>query len=248
MGIAVFAGALVIVAESADAEKATVAVASNFLEAANELKLQFEQSHEHEITLSSGSTGQLFAKIAHGAPFDAFLAADQERPSLLVYRAMATEDSQFTYAVGLLTLYSPSATRIQGADALSGPFRTLSIANPRTAPYGAAAKEVLEALGLGAVLENRTAHAQNVTSAFMVVKSGAADLGFVALSAVLSKRNDMPGSRWDPPTDLYTPLKQDAVLLERGRNNQAAIEFLAFVASPGTGETIAAFGYLQEVP
>ncbi len=239
---------MVLWGAAAKAGEATIGVASNFLETAEKLEARFEAETGHRLLLASGSTGQLFAKTVNGAPFDVFLAADQERPARLVTKGVAQPDSQFTYAVGLLTLYAADPDLVQGPDVLSGPFRALSIANPRTAPYGTAAWQVLEALQVADHVSDRTAQAQNVTGAFAAVRSGAAELGFVALASVLSERNNQPGSRWDPPQDLYAPLRQDVVLLRRGQGNPAAESFLAFLRSPEAAEIMRRFGYRQADP
>ena len=240
--------AFLMAPHTARSEDATIAVATNFLEPAQEIAAKFEDTTDHKIVLSAGSTGQLFAKITNGAPFDAFLSADQIRPNQLVAQGLADEKSQFTYAIGILTLYSPDPDRAIGPVVLAQPIQALSIANPRTAPYGRAAEQVLRRLGSREILKARTAEAQNVSGAFAAVKSGAAALGFVALSSVLSKQNDQPGSRWDPPQDLYDPLYQDAILLARGRNNDAAIAFLAYLKSEEIVELITSFGYRQVDP
>ena len=230
------------------AADATIAVATNFLEPATQIAAKFEEETGYKIVLSAGSTGQLFAKIANGAPFDAFLAADKSRPNQLVAEGLADKESQFTYAIGILTLYSPDPDRNMGPVVLAQPINALSIANPRTAPYGRAAEQVLRNLGSREILKSRTAEAQNVSGAFAVVKSGAAEMGFVALSSVLSKQNDQPGSRWDPPQDLYDPLYQDAVLLTRGTANDVAIAFLAYLRTEEIVALITSYGYRQVDP
>ena len=240
--------AFLVAPQLARADEATIAVATNFLEPAKQIVAKFEDETDHTIILSAGSTGQLFANVANGAPFDAFLSADKSRPGQLAALGLADGKSQFTYAIGILTLYSPDPDRIIGPVVLAQPIQALSIANPRTAPYGRAAEQVLRRLGSREILKTRTAEAQNVSGAFAAVKSGAADLGFVALSSVLSKQNEQPGSRWDPPQDLYDPLYQDAVLLTRGRDNDAAIAFLAYLKSEKIRELITSFGYRQVDP
>ncbi len=237
-----------VVTGDARAEEATIAVAANFLETATEIAERFEAVTDCTLVIASGSTGQLYAKIINGAPFDVFLAADQKRPALLVDRGYAQEGSRFTYAIGVLTLYAPDPARITGPDILDGPFAALSIANPNTAPYGAAAQQVLAHLSVADRLTGRVAQAQNVSGAFAAIKSGAADFGFVALSSVLSIRNDQPGSRWDPPQDLYDPIRQDAVLLTRGADNGAARAFLTFLGNPSSVGLIESRGYRRASP
>ncbi len=229
--------------DDASAEEATVAVASNFLETATKIAALFGETTDHDVRLTAGSTGQLYAKILHGAPFDVFLAADAERPHLLVEQGLADQDTRFTYAIGVLALYSSGTSNALGPDVLRTPFRTLSIANPKTAPYGAAALQVLEHLNLTDSLPGRIAQAQNVTGAFAAVGAGAADLGFVALSSVISDRNGEAGSYWLPPQSWYQPLRQDAVQLQRATGNPAAGAFLAFLKSPDVTHLIDEAGY-----
>lgn len=234
---------LLFSAGPAFADPVRVAVAANFKEPIDEIAGLFAKAGHEPVQVSVGSTGQLYAQIANGAPFDVFFAADQARPIKALEQGFAVAGSRFTYAVGVLTLYSPDPDRIAGPESLEGDFRTLAIANPVTAPYGAAAKEVLDGLGLWDTLEGRIARAQNIGGAFAAVRSGAAEMGFVALSSVLSPNNDKPGSRWDPPQSSYSPLAQDAVLLIRAQNNPDAQAFLAFVRGPEAQDVIRQYGY-----
>lgn len=231
------------------AAEALVAVATNFAEVMERLEARFEARSEHDLTIVSGSTGKLYAQIRNGAPFDVFLAADQERPRLLDHAGAAVEASRFTYAVGRLTLWSPDPERI-GADGAAvlraGDFRRLAMANPSLAPYGEAARETLSALGLLARLEDRIVLGENIGQAHAMVATGNAELGFVALSYVLSPRNEMPGSRWDVPQALHTPIRQDAVLLRRAEGNAAAQAFLLWLQGDEARGIIEAFGYGTE--
>lgn len=230
-------------ADGARAETATVAVAANFKEPIEALAPIFEAETGHRLEIVIGSTGQLYAQIANGAPFDVFLAADQNRPEKAVAEGFAVEGSRFTYAIGKLTLYSPDAELVKGPEALDGAFHALAIANPTTAPYGAAAQSVLEALGKWAPLQGRIAQAQNIGGAFASVRSGAAELGFVALSSVLSPNNAEKGSRWDPPQDLHAPLRQDAVLLTGAKDDPAAAALVDFLKTSKARELILRYGY-----
>jgi len=228
------------------AEQALVAVAANFSEVMERLKADFERETGHELTVTVGSTGKLYAQIHHGAPFDVLLAADQERPIRLESEGLAVAGSRFTYAVGRLTVWSPKKGRV-GADGeatlRAGDFRSVSLANPALAPYGVAAKETLEQLGLWTTLETKLVMGQNIGQAHALVASGNAELGFVALSYVLSPRNKQPGSRWDVPETLYTPIRQDAVLLSRAAENSAARAFLSFLQSEPVRKLIESYGY-----
>jgi molybdate transport system substrate-binding protein len=225
----------------ASADEALVAVAANFARTTEALAEAYEAESGHTITISSGSTGQLYARIVQGAPYDAFLSADAERPAMLVESGQAVAGSRFTYAVGRLALWSVDPDRIgpEGAAALSGGFRFLAIAHPRTAPYGAAAVEVLETLGLTETVADRLVTGTDVGAAYAFIASGNAELGFIALSQL----PDGQGSAWIVPEELHAPLAQDAVLLTRGADKPAALGFLAFLRSEEARAVIEAAGY-----
>lgn len=230
----------------AAAAEALIAVAANFTEVAEALKQRYETVGGHKLALSSGSTGKLFAQIGNGAPFDILLAADAEHPALLEKSGRGVAGTRFTYAVGRLTLWSADPARIgaDGAAALrAGGFRHIAIANPKLAPYGAAAQQALEALGLWSGMQGRIVQGENIGQVFSMVSTGNAELGFVALSSVMSPRNRQMGSQWDVPAALYQPIRQDAVLLAHGKDNQAARGFLDFLKTAETRRFIAAFGY-----
>ena len=233
----------------AGAERALAAVAANFSEAAERLAADFGRATGHEITLAAGSTGKLYAQIRNGAPFDVFLAADRLRPELLERGGLAEPGSRATYAVGRLTLWSPNPNGV-GADGRKtlreAKFRRLAMANPDLAPYGAAARRTLLALGLHGALRGRIVMGENVGQTHALAATGNADLGFVALSYVLSARNRLGGSRWDVPQRLHDPIRQDAVLLRRGRGNAAARAFLGYLGTAGAREIIESFGYAVE--
>jgi len=230
----------------AQAAEALAAVATNFAEVMAALAPRFEAATGHRLRVSSGSTGKLYAQIQNGAPFDIFLAADQRRPKLLETAGDAVAGSRFTYAIGRLTLWSADERRI-GADGAAvlrdGKFRHLAIANPKLAPYGLAAQQALTALGLWKPLQDRIVQGENIGQAFSLVATGNAELGFVALSAVLSPRHKVKGSRWDVPLNLYQPIKQDAVLLAHGADNAAARSFMGFIKSAEARKIVAGFGY-----
>ena len=236
----------VLLCSSASAGDALVAVAANFSEAAEHLATHFEDTSEHTLTITTGSTGKLYAQIHHGAPFDILLAADQHRPQLLESTSQAVAGSRFTYAIGRLTLWSPDPNRISAAGPAilrAGAFDKLAIANPDLAPYGAAASETLKALSLFDTLRQRIVMGENIGQTHALVATGNADVGFVALSHVLSPRNRQKGSRWDVPQHFYTPIRQDAVLLNRGSGNPAARAFLDYLKSKESRGVIESFGY-----
>lgn len=226
------------------AEEIHVAVASNFLATLNEIVNHFERDTGHTAAVSSGSSGKLYAQIKNGAPFDVFFSADVTRPKLMEEEGVAVQGSRFTYAVGRLALWGPGPTMIKGDGTsmlLSDHVEHVAIANPKTAPYGTAAKEVLQALGLWEGLQNRLVRGENVGQTFHFVFSKNAQLGFVALSQVLEV--DGAGSRWDVPAHLYTPLRQQAVLLRNGQRNKGARAFLDYVKGATSGNIIERFGY-----
>ncbi len=225
-----------------------MAVAANAAEAVETLAAEFEQESGHRVTVTVGSTGKLYAQILHGAPFDLFLAADQERPRLLVEQGLAASNSRTTYAVGRLVLWRPAPDAFTDAASVlqESAFRWLAIANPDLAPYGAAARDTLRELGLWQGLRSKIVVGENVGQAFAMVASGNAELGFVALSSVLSARNLQPGSHWEVPQHVHAPIRQDAVLLNRAEDNPVARDFLRFLGSPRAREAIASSGYVVE--
>ncbi|MFQ5624364.1 MAG: molybdate ABC transporter substrate-binding protein [Paracoccaceae bacterium] len=233
-------------AAGARAGSALIGVAANFAETATALERVFEAASGNDLNITAGSTGRLYAQITNGAPFDILLAADQVRPELLEIGGFAVAGSRFTYAVGHLSLWSPDAGLIgeDGAALLAaGGFRFLAIANPDLAPYGLAARQALQALGLWDALGERIVMGQNVAQVFSMVATGNAELGLIAKSYALSPRNGTPGSRWDVPPDLYDPIRQDAVLLSAGAANPAAIAFLEFLRTDAARDVIETFGY-----
>ncbi len=224
------------------AETVNVAVAANFTAAAEEIATLFAEETGHEAVLSFGSTGRLYAQILHGAPFSVFLAADQERPRLAAEAGLALADSRFTYALGTLVLFSAEENLFDDGSILERPddFNRIAIANPASAPYGAAAVETLEALNLYDKLKDRIVQGENITQAFQFVATGNADIGFVALSQVVGEKG---GSRWRVPQDLYSPIAQDAVLLKSGADNPAAVSFMAFLKSAAAHKIVQNHGY-----
>ena len=230
----------------AQAGEALVAVASNFAEVLDKLITGFEANSNHTISVSIGSTGNIYAQIINGAPFDIFLSADQVRPKLLEDQGKVVKPSRFTYAIGRLTLWSADAELIgeNGGTILeSSGFSTLAIANPTLAPYGRAAREVLQSLGLWERINNKIVRGQNIGQTFSFVATTNAQLGFVALSYVVSERNQIHGSRWDVPVDLYEPIRQDGVLIARADKNPAAIAFMEYLKSEKARALISSFGY-----
>lgn len=226
----------------ANAEIVSAAVAANFTAPAKEIAARFEAQTGAHVALSFAGSGQLYAQVAQGAPFDVLLSADSARAQKAIEDGLAIPGTQFTYAVGKLVLWSAAAGRVDpDGDVLkAGEFAHLSIANPKTAPYGAAAIETLAALGVLDAITPKLVTGENIAQAFQFVVSGNAELGFVALSQVI---NEPGGSRWLVPDTLYTPILQDAVLLKRGEQNAFARGFLSFLREPEAVEVIARYGY-----
>jgi molybdate transport system substrate-binding protein len=244
--VAYFLTELLLMAISpAFAGEAHVAVAANFLPALKKLSQSFEEQTGHHVLITSGSTGQLYAQISHGAPFDVFLAADQERPRRLEAKGFTVPDSRFTYAIGQLVLWSTDAgiSKQGWQGLLDEKVKHIAIANPRIAPYGQAALQTLQGLGLWDKVQAKLVQGENAGQAFQFAATGNAQAGFVALAQVLDANKTNQGGYWLVPPELYTPIKQDAVLLTRARNNAAAQAFYNFLRDPGTRSIIQAAGY-----
>ena len=227
---------------SAAADELHIAVASNFSETIKVIASQFEQKTGHTVILAFGSTGKHYAQIINGAPFDLFFAADSARPGLLEKTGVALPGSRFTYALGRILLWSPNEDVVDrdGRVLEQGNFRHLAIANPKLAPYGKAAQQVLEARDLWDTLGNRLVKGENIGQAFQFVKSGNAELGFVAFSQVKQRGQPLPGSHWEVPQAIYSPIEQQAVLL---RDSGPARSFLSFVRSDAIRVLIRDYGY-----
>ena len=233
--------ALMLAAVPASSATVGVAVAANFTEAAEEIAAAFAQETGHEVRLSFGPTGALYAQITQGAPFAVLLAADDVRPARAIEEGFGVQGTSFVYAIGRLALYSASMDVSDGAAILAaGGFSHLAIADPETAPYGAAAIATLEALGHAEQIAPRLVIGQSIAQALQFVKSGNAEIGMVAASQVL----DEPSAHvWPVPQDLHAPIRQDAVLLRSAEDDEAARSFLAFLRSERARKIIESYGY-----
>ncbi len=240
--LSVYVVLMTLAAGNVTAEEIRVVVASNFTDALREIAGRFEMKTQHKVSVISGSTGKHYAQISNGAPFDVFFAADVKRPELLEQQGLALPGSRFTYAVGKIVLWSPDPDYIDtSANVLKqGKFNHLSIANPKLAPYGRAAQQVLKKLGLWNKLQGRMVRGENIGQAFQFVKSGNARLGFVAFSQIKKPDNAIEGSFWQVPESLYDPIDQQAVLI---KDNEAARAFLDFVRQDEALQIIRSFGY-----
>ncbi|SHK20189.1 molybdate transport system substrate-binding protein [Marinobacter antarcticus] len=224
-----------------------LAVAANFTDTTRDLIAAFGEATGLEAVASYGSTGKLYAQIDNGAPFDVFLAADSRRPELLEQNGQGLAGTRFTYARGKLVLWSPVPGTFEDPKAWleSGDFTRLAIANPKTAPYGFAAQEVLSRLNLWEPLQDRLVRGDSIAQAFQFVATTNAQSGFVALSQVRAW-DEQGGSLWMIPQAYYSQINQQAILLSRGENNDAAHQFLEFLRGDKARGIIEEFGYETE--
>ena len=236
------ASILSLAAGQAMADEIKLAVASNFANPITAIVEHFEAHTGHEVKLIFGSTGKHYAQIRNGAPFDAYFAADARRPELLEQEGLALPGTRFTYAVGKVILWSPTTAYVdeQAKVLKQGGFRHLAIANPKLAPYGRAAREILLALGLWDAIQGRMVRGENIGQTFQFVKSGNAELGFVAYAQVKRPGRPIQGSWWEVPQVLYTPIEQQAVLLKEG---DAARALMSYIQSDEALEIIKGYGY-----
>ncbi|ANI16351.1 molybdate ABC transporter substrate-binding protein [Pseudomonas citronellolis] len=227
------------------ADEVQVAVAANFTAPIQAIAKDFEKDTGHKLVASFGATGQFYAQIKNGAPFEVFLAADDSTPAKLEQEKAVVPGSRLTYAIGKLALWSPKDGYVdaKGEVLKQGGFQHLSIANPKTAPYGLAATQVLDKLGLKDKLAGRIVEGQNIGQAYQFVSSGNAELGFVALSQIYKDGKVTAGSAWIVPADLYEPIRQDAVILEKGKDNAAAKALVDYLKGPKAAAVIKAYGY-----
>ena len=230
---------------SAHAGEVSVAVAANFTAPMQKIANLFEQDTGHKATLAFGSTGRFYAQIKNGAPFDLLLSADDETPAKLAKEGLAVDASRFTYAIGKLALWSkqPGLVDAQGLVLKSGTFDKIAVADPKLAPYGAAAVEVMTQLGVLNTLRPKFVQGENIAQTHQFVATQNAQLGFVALSQVMSDGRLVEGSVWAVPATLYSPLRQDAVLLNKGQGNAAAAALLQYLKGDKARAVIRGFGY-----
>lgn len=236
---------LLAAAGAAQAEQVQVAVAANFAAPMKEIALLFEQDSGHKVLATVGSTGKFYAQIKNGAPFDILLAADEATPARLEQEGAALPHSRFTYAIGKLVLWSakPGVVDGQGEVLKKADFAHLAIANPKLAPYGAAAVETMHKLKLYEVLEPKLVVGESIAQAQQFVASGAAELGFVAMSQVFERGRLKAGSAWTVPAGLYAPIRQDAIALKRGSGKPAVAALLKFMQGEQARTVIRSYGY-----
>lgn len=232
-------------AAGAQAAEVQVAVAANFIAPMQKIAADFGKATGHRAKLSSGGTGKFYAQIRNGAPFDVLLAADDETPARLEREGAAVAGTRFTYAVGRLALWSaaPDVVDAKGEVLKKGAFKHIALANPKLAPYGAAAIETMTKLGVLLALQPKFVQGENIAQTFQFVSTGNAELGFVALSQVYEGGKLKRGSAWIVPSGLHAPIRQDAVLLDKGRDNPAAATLLKFLKSDAAHAVIQSYGY-----
>ncbi|VVM41088.1 Molybdate-binding protein ModA [Pseudomonas fluorescens] len=237
--------ATLLVCTNALADEVQVAVAANFTAPIQAIAKDFEKDTGHKLVASFGATGQFYAQINNGAPFEVFLAADDSTPAKLEQEKQTVEGSRFTYAIGTLALWSakPGYVDAQGEVLKKNDYKHLSIANPKTAPYGLAATQVLAKLNLTEATKGKLVEGQNITQAFQFVSTGNAELGFVALSQIYKDGKVENGSAWIVPSSLHDPIRQDAVILNKGKDNPAAKAFIDYLKGPKATAVIKSYGY-----
>lgn len=230
---------------AAQAEEVQVAVAANFASPMQQIAAGFEKDTGHKALISTGATGKFYAQIKNGAPFQVLLAADDETPAKLEAEGLAVKGSHFTYAVGRLVLWSTKEGLVEegGKVLATDRFNKLALANPKLAPYGAAAVETLTRLGLFSAVEPKFVQGENIAQTYQFAASGNADLGFVALSQVSKNGKLTGGSAWVVPADLHAPIRQDAVLLTPGADSAAARALLKYLQGDAARTVIRSFGY-----
>jgi molybdate transport system substrate-binding protein len=228
------------------AEPVLVAVAANFVPPFREVSIEFEKSTGHHVQVTAGSSGNFYSQIKNGAPFDVFFSADSERPRKLEEEGFGIKNSRFTYAIGRLVLWSPNADLVKGEETLySKNYTRLAITNPKNAPYGLAAMQAMQKLKIWDKLQPQhiIIMGENIGQTMGFVESGKAELGFVALSQIMDPKIQGKGSRWDVPNNLHEPIKQDVILLTKGKDNAGAKALLEFMGGPQARAIIERYGY-----
>ncbi len=230
---------------AAHAAEAQVAVAANFAEPIKAIAAVLEKTTGHTLKVTLGATGKLYAQISNGAPFDILLAADTKTPEKLESDGLGVAGSRFTYATGKLVLWSAKSGRVddKGAVLKAADLGKVAYAAPKVAPYGAAAVEVMDKLGLSATLSPKLVQGESIGQTYSFVHTGNADVGFVAMSQVLEGGRLKSGSMWVVPKNLYSPIRQDAVVLKRGAGNEAVQALVKLLKGPNVKDLIRSYGY-----
>ena len=237
--------AVLLAAQPVWAGEVHIAVAANFTAPMQQIATEFAKATGHKVVPAFGASGKFYAQIRNGAPFDILLSAEDETPARLAREGAADAASQFTYAKGRLVLWSvkPAVVDAKGDVLKTAGFDHLALANPKLAPYGAAAVEAMKALGVHEALAPKFVTAENISQTYQFVKSGNAQLGFVALSQVMKEGKISEGSAWVLPANLYQPIRQDAIVLDKGRGKPAVEALMTFLKSDRAKHVIRSFGY-----
>ena len=227
------------------ADEVQVAVAANFTAPIQAIADDFEKDTGHKLVAAYGATGQFYTQIKNGAPFEVFLSADDTTPEKLEKEGDTVKGSRFTYAIGTLALWSAKEGYVdpKGDVLKKNQYQHLSIANPKAAPYGLAATQVLEKLKLTEATKAKIVEGQNITQAYQFVSTGNAELGFVALSQIYKDGKVSSGSAWIVPASMHDPIKQDAVILNKGKDNAAAKALVDYLKGPKAAAVIKSYGY-----
>lgn len=232
----------------------SIAVASNFTGTLEKLGKEFEKAPQntggHKLVATSGSSGKFYTQIKEGAPFDLFLSADAERPAQLIKDGLADKETLFTYAIGRLALWSTKSGLVDGAGKIldNGTFEHIAIASPKAAPYGLAAQQVMSKMGAWEKLQSKLVQGENIAQTFQFIETGAAELGFVALSQLIETGKRTEGSCWEIPKELHAPIDQQAVMLKSARDPKAVREFIQFLKSEKARKIITDSGYILPTP
>lgn len=236
---------LLAISTTSRADEVQIAVAANFTASSKLIAESFEKETGHKAQLAFGATGKFYAQIKNGAPFEVLLSADDETPARLEREGAAVAGTRFTYATGRLVLWSakPGYVDDKGEVLRKGDFKHVSIANPKLAPYGLAAMEVVSALKLADAIQPKIVQAENIAQAHQFIVSGNAEIGFIALSQVSRDGRIPEGSAWLVPANLHQPIRQDAVILEKGRGKPAAEAWMKYLRGDKARAVIKSFGY-----
>ena len=240
-----FAALALLGGVAAQAAEVSVAVAANFTAPMQKIAAEFEKDTGHKALLSFGATGKFYAQIVNGAPFQILLAADDTTPGKIAKEGRGLPDSRFTYAIGQLVLWSPKPGYVddKGEVLKTGDYRHIAVANPKLAPYGTAAMEVLDKLGITAQVQPRIVMGENIAQTYQFAATGNAQLGFVALSQVMENGKLREGSAWQVPAAMHESIRQDAIVLNSGKDNEAATELMKCLRADKARAIIRSYGY-----
>ena len=243
--ISLFMCSVFLMAANAQAAEIKVAVASNFANVLKEIAIEFQKDTGHQLAITPGATGKFYAQISNGAPFDVFLSADDETPRKLAQEGKAIASSQFTYAIGRLALWSPNLEMIdKNADILkTDKFKFIAIANAKVAPYGQAAVQTMQKLGVLTKIEPRVVQGESISQTYQFVSTGNAQLGFVALSQIVENGKIKTGLAWIVPEEMHEQLKQDAVVLQSCKHMSACQALIEYLKSEKAKKLMASYGY-----